>query len=853
MDDIHRMLGLVRDPNPQIRKYALTQVEELADGVDDEDVLEVLREAARDTVPLVSHQAIRSLARLLGRAFLAGPSSGVELGDSAFEGVPLIKLRDAGLEILRPAIEFMEGLVRGEDKRAARRALVALGKIAAPGSTKVVASCLDDPTLAGAAAIALPGIGGEEALNPLLEAGRNPDSPGRLHAVLEIGRFREETARDLLLKLAGDENAAIRANAAMALGAQRGGPDSREVLGKLLSDPEVWVTVYAIRALARDACEESAQLVATTFHKVEDPHVQASCLAVLGGMGPVALRPAEGVLAAGIAHPDDRVRANAVEAAGQLVEDPKRLANLVGPLSTDPNNRVLANVGVSLARYDAASALEILERLAATDDKWFQTSAAWAAGAIGRPEAFAVLTRMAASDDSSILLMIVRSLESFPAGESLPLLTRLAVNADSMVRSRAAEALGRIGGDQVCQFLTGRLGVEADEMTRAALVNSLAMTRASGVTTALIQALTDSHPRVQANAVEQLGRVGSFEVLSAVRPFASGEKSRLQANAWIALWRLGEMEMAEEAARSLASPNQEGIASAIYAVGEMGRELRQLGEQSSNLLLLGALKDRVQGPGGGGTITQSLRAVKVAEAAAAGRPDAEDPGLREAEYRVEDVLDHLLAGRFADAERAAGALPPSTAPGIASFLLSRSKLVQKDQAAALQLLEEACSHKVGCLSAHLDLANYYLRARRDREAAERFLYAFGVRRQLLGLISDAAEDSVKRGNLSAVSRILKFLFGQGPMAADTNARFGREFLAMGEAERAFELLFFARVEFPRDAGLALDYAVTALRVGKAALSRRLADFARRVGGHEAVVSKRLAALEQALGKAGGAS
>lgn len=848
MDDIHRMLALVKDPNPQIRKYALSQVEELTDGVDDEDVLEVLRDAARDSVPLVSHQAIRSLARLLGKAFLAGPSRSGDLGSEAFEGVQLSELRSAGLEILKPAIEQLHGIVRGPDKRAARRALISLGKIAGPGSTEVVAACLADPALAGAAAIALPGIGGEEALRPLLQAARDLDSPGRLHAVLELGHFREETSRDLLLELARDSNAAVRANAAMALGEQRADGETRDTLGALLSDPEVWVTVYAIRGLSRDACEESAQLVASTYHKVEDPHVQASCLAVLGSMGPVALVPAEAVLQSGLGHPDDRVRANAVEAASRLIEDRNHLRNQLGPLSTDPNNRVLANVAVGLGRDDVPAAIEILQRLAQSGDRWFQTSAAWAAGAMARPEAFAVLTQLATSHEPSILMMIVRSLDAFPANESLPLLTRLASNDDAMVRTRAAETLGRIGGDQVCQFLANRFGQERDEVARGALVNALASTRASGVTTVLMQALGDSHPRVQANAVEALGRVGSLDVLSAVRPFASGEKSRLQANAWIALWRLGEMEMAEEAARSLTAVNQEGIASAIYAVGEMGRELRQLGQQSSNLLLLSALRDRAaNGPAGG----LPQRPASPALSRPPAPPAAPAPESQDGYYRVEVVMEALVTGDFASAEKGAGELPPSLPAGLSPFLLSRLKLAQKDQAGGLQLLEEACAQKVRCIPAHLDLANYYLRSRRDQEAAERFLFAFRRRREVLGLLSEVAEGALGKGQLTAVSRLLKFLFSQGPVGPDTHGRVGRELLAIGDFERAFEFLFLARVEFPRDLGLVVDYGVAALRVGKPALARKVAEVGRRLAGSgdEASV-KRLALLEQALGAGG---
>lgn len=847
MDEVHRMLLLVKDPNPQIRKYALTQVEHLADGVDDEEVLEVLREAARDTVPLVSHQAIRSLARLLGQAFLAESGEKIELGDGNFEGVSLLDLRTAGLDILSDAIRRLEDIVRGSDKRAARRALIALGKIAAPDSTAVVASCLNDPALAGAAAIALPGIGGEEALKPLLAAARDEQSPGRLHAVLELGRFDEPPSRALLLELAKNENAAIRANAAMALGQQAPGPDGREVLGTLLGDAEVWVTVYAIRSLARDRSQEAAQLVATAFHRVEDPHVQASCLAVLGGMGPVAYGPAEPVLHSGITHPDDRVRANAVEAASRLIEDPAVLGQLIGPLSTDPNNRVLANVAVGLAKYDIASSLEILRRLSGVDDKWFQTSAAWAAGAIGAPETFPILTDLLQSHETAILLMVVRSLESFPKEESLPLLQRLSAHSDSLVRARAAEVMGRFGGEQVGQILTLRFQSEADEVSRAALVNALATTRASGVSTVLIEALNDPHPRVQANAVEALGRVGSLDVLSVVRPFAGGEKNRLRANAWIALWRLGDMDMAQEAARSLVDSDPAGLPSSIYAVGEMGRELRQLSQTTSNLLLLSALKDRAGGGSSAPLISQTVQMAAIRKP----QPPHETLETRDpnnVELAVEGCLEKLLLEDLVAFESAVHLLPPGTPPGIGTYLLHRGKLAQKDQAEALRLLEDACSQGVGCVSAHLELANFYLRNRRDKDAAVRFLSAFSTRRKAFDEITDCANRSLEDGDLTKVSRVLKFLFGQGPMSADTNVKVGRELLAAGMKERAFHYLFLARVEAPRDPGVALDYGIAGFRLGRLQLAKKLSTFVRRSGAQEASLLKRLQALDAALGR-----
>lgn len=839
MDDLRQMLELVKDPNPQIRKYALSQVEELADGVDDEDVLEALRHAARDAVPLVSHQAIRSLARLLGRAFMAGRRRAAGPGgeDGSFEGVPLYDLRSAGLEVLGGAIDRLEALVRSDDKRAARRSLIALGKVAAPGSVRVIAECLNDPELAGAAAIALPGIGGEEALKPLVAAAKDLSSPARIHAALELGRFREDASLDALLELAGDENAAIRANVAMALGEQVPGPRTREALAKLLNDAEVWVTVYGVRSLARDLSAETAQLVATCYHKVEDSHVRASCVAVLGNLGDVAKKAAEAVLADAIRHPDDRVRANAVEAVGSLVSDPQRAVAMVAPLSTDPNNRVMANVAVTLALHDVPAALEVLGRMAALEDKWFRTSAAWAAGCMGRPEAFPVLTQLATNTEPNILLMVVRSLEAVPAAEAAPLLTRLATHADPLVRARAYETLGKVGADSVCQFLAARLAQEPDAQTRAALVNAIAATRAPAAVGALSRALSDNFARVQANAVEQLGRLGSLEVLSLVRPLASGENNRLRANAWIALWRLGEVEMADHVAQALARPDDNGLFSAVFAVGEMGRELRQLGQQSSNLLLLSALKEK------------SKAGLGVSQATLSVIPGVTE-GKDDAEVKIEEALTHLLVGAAPELEAAVAALPPATPPGVGAYLLSRSRLARQDQAGGLQLLEEACAAGIACVSPYLELANYYLRNRRDRDAADHFLRAYGMRREALGGLAEASRKAMEAGNLSVVSRVLKFLFGQQPMSADTHARVGHEYLALAELEDAFRHLALARVEFPRDAHVALDYALAALRTGRHGLAGRVLEAGKRLAGADARLQQRVAALSQVVQKGG---
>jgi hypothetical protein len=219
-------------------------------------------------------------------------------------------------------------------------------------------------------------------------------------------------------------------------------------------------------------------------------------------------------------------------------------------------------------------------------------------------------------------------------------------------------------------------------------------------------------------------------------------------------------------------------------------------------------------------------------------------------FLVEEVLETMVAGNFEPAEAGARGLPPSVPGGLGAFLISRVKLAQKDQQGGLQMLEEACSQRVRCVPAHLDLANYYLRSRRDREAAERFLYAFRLRREALGKLSEVAEGSLERGQLTAVSRLLKFLFGQGPVAPDTNGRVGREFLAVGDFERAFQFLFLARVEFPRDLSFAVDFGVAALRMGKMHLARKVAGAARRLGGGDQALEKRLALLEQALGAGG---
>jgi HEAT repeat protein len=195
-----------------------------------------------------------------------------------------------------------------------------------------------------------------------------------------------------------------------------------------------------VRGVAELGPPANVQVLGGLLEHLEDPVFQAQILSALDLSGLGGSVPAffERMLAS----PDNRVRANAIEALGQARDE--RLRCLVKPLLSDPDNRVRANACVHLWRYpeERSRVQSALEEMALMDDPWSRTSAIFACARLKDPAFDPLLYRSLEDSYEPAVLQALRALTQRGAPGVGPYLKNLLADQTrgTSLQQAAAEA-----------------------------------------------------------------------------------------------------------------------------------------------------------------------------------------------------------------------------------------------------------------------------------------------------------------------------------------------------------------------------------------------------------------------------
>ncbi|MBI3894185.1 MAG: HEAT repeat domain-containing protein [Candidatus Wallbacteria bacterium] len=818
MDDLKRMLTLTGDPDPQIRRYALSQIEQLADTGDEEEILETLRNATRDPVPIVSHQANRSLTSLLQKSMarpargpgqLSGSHDVVEGG--SFESVPIARLREAGLAVLQPCIEHLHSFATGSNPDIAKKAILALGKIASPTSLPIFRSSVLTASLAEVTALALSELDHPSAIDLLLQAATSNDVLIKQHAVLELGRFSDSRALELLLAHVGFPDPAVRANVATALGEHEDKKAACEPLVRLIADPMVWVALYALKAIGFVKESRATDAVVARFRATTDRHIRSSAIMTLGLMGNLAAVP---TVSGALRDPDDRVRANAIEALDKMALAPKEKFQQIKSLLSDANNRVMGNAAVAVQHEDLKLALTTVASMLKNPDKWFRATSAWCLGKIQSPQSAQWLLRLTKTEaEPEVLSVALKSLEHYPSNEVAGQVIGLLEHEEPSIRAHAARLLGLVADTTQLKTVFDAYQKEPEPVVRAALVNAMGRLAGPSDVLYLTECLRDQEPRVQANAIEGImasAGAGGPDVIPHIRPFIASTNNRLKANAVLALWQQGEVAIVRELEKMLDPANSRQCFSAIYVVGEIGKLLRFLASGPRKPLLLAALKSVSQLLDKGPNTDDALRKL--------GR-GGRSLYVRE---KAEAVLVEMLADRSEEARHvlteAAGEMPGEW---VWTFLNARLEHPGKPSEARSALLEKDSQLRKDFIGPNLELATIYSSRQETGRLVDAYLKAFEIR---LGLLEDQVRISrwlLEKGRVQEAYTTLKFLVSQAPIPPDTHFQIGKMLLFQSRPEEALDHLFRAHVEDPGNAEIGYYYARACAKCGHTGLAREL--------------------------------
>ena len=172
---------------------------------------------------------------------------------------------------------------------------------------------------------------------------------------------------------------------------------------------------------------------------------------------------------------------------------------------------------------------------------------------------------------SSRMNAILFMLEKFEP-QCLPVLEEILNNPEEEadVRSAAALALGKVGGDRALDLLKDMANSEDPTLKNYSL-QALGMTGREETVPILLNALGDQDNAVFASAAEALGRIGKPVVPHLIKLLNTSQAEDARC---IAAWQLGTLRYTEAVPTLLevirTDKNTEVIALAIWALGEIG-------------------------------------------------------------------------------------------------------------------------------------------------------------------------------------------------------------------------------------------------------------------------------------------
>ncbi|HQG29121.1 MAG TPA: HEAT repeat domain-containing protein, partial [Candidatus Ozemobacteraceae bacterium] len=258
------------------------------------------------------------------------------------------------------------------------RAALAIAKTHAPGSDKNVMEFFQANPDLEESIRAVAELGTDAALAALIARSREKRAFNRDVIAEVLARFKAPASADHLVELLGDDDRHVRFQAANSLFAH-GGRESALALCRYISDPDEWISMTILRILCRMKEHESIPFLAEQFAKDPDLRRKAQMVSFLSMFRSVTL---VNIFDEGLKGKDARLKANSIEAIGELELPSREIQSRIMPFLHDPNNRIRANTILALARTQTELMRPEIVQMVDSSDIQLRRSAAYILGQI---------------------------------------------------------------------------------------------------------------------------------------------------------------------------------------------------------------------------------------------------------------------------------------------------------------------------------------------------------------------------------------------------------------------------------------------------------------------------------------
>jgi HEAT repeat protein/tetratricopeptide (TPR) repeat protein len=718
--------------------------------------------------------------------------------------------RKIALDVLRPCIKSLIQSCHSGAYDISRVAIGALGRIRDWSSVDALLELLENQELNSEVAKALAKIGDYRAVDPLIrviDSGRwsNPEA-----IILALGGFRTRAATVELVKFLQDPSPQIRAYACQALKDFTYDQEVEFALLAATEDPDEAVVLAALQSLKSLDSEPTTERLIELYRTHRNEKIQATVFPALEGCSKQVasiLAITEDALSA----PNDRVRANAVEVLWSLDVDPSALRTLLSKAAQDPHNRVRANVAIGYGKIDPRESVSILSEMFSDPDRRVRASAVYAARFIENDRVALWLLSTLTLEKSQELLESALEGLSMVGGEGVvEALLGMVPNPNPLIRRGVAEALANKTDKRIAPALVSRYAVEDDPTVCAAIMATIGKIGGGEYVNFLTEGLRSSSFEVQAAAIESLTDLSRLEIIGVLEPFVRSPSPILQARSCLALWNLGQLDVADKIQGMLADLRSPAtVMEAIDVLGRIGDGLSNL-KDPRLVHLSAALKNY-----------EEAAVVEVPVAPVPSRPPT-SPGLAripDSFVQIEemDAIMNLMAmGETQMAmELAHKCCEDRRDDPLATYILGKIQMRGPNPKEAAGSFDKSQSLSRTFFPSSLNLARISQTSGDLGGAFGAFLEAFRRKLKMIEQQIDITKQLLDEKRNEEVSAMIKELLAQVPLEGGVYLKLGVRFLKAKRFSEAFDNLRRAYAFDGENNAVRFNLALACYHMGKA--------------------------------------
>ncbi|MBP5470751.1 MAG: HEAT repeat domain-containing protein, partial [Candidatus Riflebacteria bacterium] len=238
-------------------------------------------------------------------------------------------------------------------------------------------------------------------------------NPRVLHRELMVeclGNYKKSELVNIIKEYLADEDRQVRFQAVYAL-FNTGGKEAALAMCNYISDPDEWISMTILRLLCRMRELDTIPILIDKYHSDKDLRRKALMISFLSRFQSITLL---GAFDDALHARDARLRANAIEAIGDLKLTEEELLGRITPYLNDPNNRIRANAILALAKITPEKVKAQIVEMCNSDDVQLRRSAAFILCMIPPNDFFKEAEKLIVDENETVRKRMIQSLKNFP-------------------------------------------------------------------------------------------------------------------------------------------------------------------------------------------------------------------------------------------------------------------------------------------------------------------------------------------------------------------------------------------------------------------------------------------------------